>query len=106
VHDHQRGKTELTQAAARCNLNYSTAKVIIRDLSHRERRYVKKLIKMKENLSKRAPGDFPKLCSYREIIEKEEANKDQNESNVSTSPRTQFHIELVSRIAFDFFSRD
>lgn len=40
---------ELIKAAARCKLNYSTAKVIIRDLSHRERKYVKRIIRIKES---------------------------------------------------------
>jgi hypothetical protein len=43
----------LIKAAARCKLNYSTAKVIIRDLSQKERRFVKRIIKERELQEKR-----------------------------------------------------
>jgi hypothetical protein len=66
------------QAANRCKLNYSTAKVIIRDLTLKERKYVKRIMKVKENESKKGRGRSGKECCYRDIIEKEELAKDQS----------------------------
>jgi len=37
-----------TKAAERCKLNYSTAKIILRDLNHKERKFVRRLIRKKE----------------------------------------------------------
>lgn len=82
----------LSKAASRCKLNYSTAKVIIRDLSIRERKYVKKIIKMKENELKKGRLDPQQECCYRDIIEKEEFMKDQSESPNTTPVKPNFSI--------------
>lgn len=66
------------QAAERCKLNYSTAKVIIRGLSMRERKYVKRIIKLRENELRRGKTAVLRESGYRDIIEKEELAKDQS----------------------------
>ena len=105
-------KSILTKASKRCNLNYSTAKVLIRDLNPKERKFIKRLIRSKERLFKKGPIDPPITCTY-ECICSESCNKREDgiedlsntgipsmKLNQKSPPRL---IEIVSTTGFDYF---
>jgi hypothetical protein len=66
--------------------------VIIRDLSTKERKFVKRIIKMKENELKKGRLEAQQECCYRDIIEKEELIKDQSDTPTTTPPKSNFSI--------------
>jgi hypothetical protein len=84
---HQRGTPHPTQAASKCRLNYSTAKILLRDLTPREKKYVKRLLIKKERDEKEGMSVIPQ-CSYKEI---------------GSADNGKYQVEVISRIGFDFF---
>jgi hypothetical protein len=61
---------------------------------------------MKENELKKGKLDAQQECSFRDIIEKEEIIKDQNDTPITTTTKQNFSIEVICRTAYDFFARD
>lgn len=86
---HQRGTLILTQAARRCKINYSTAKILLRDLTPKERTFIKLLIRQKEDQEDTHDSSNCRECGHAVIGPHPE--------------RTPSQIEVVSRVAFDFF---
>lgn len=68
------------QAASRFKLNYSTAKVIIRDLSHKEKNFVKRLLKRKENEEKKYKTQNQQVCQYKLVDSADKGAKDHSET--------------------------
>lgn len=77
------------QAARRCKINYSTAKILLRDLTPKERTFIKLLIRQKEDQEDTHDSGQARECGH---------------AAISPYPqRTGPKIEVVSRVAFDFF---
>lgn len=53
----------VTQAAQKCNINYSTAKLILRDLSQPEKKCIKRLVRQKEKDEKEGMN-FQETSTY------------------------------------------
>lgn len=53
----------LSKACDRCRINFSTAKVILKELSKQEKRFIKRLVRQKEK-DEREGMDAQELCSY------------------------------------------
>ena len=86
---HQRGTVALRQAADRCKLNYSTAKIILRDLTPKEHRFVRRLIRRKEN-DEKFGMNVQAVCQYMSIEQEDTRGEGQ--------------VQVVSRVAYDFFA--
>jgi hypothetical protein len=80
------------QASRRCKINYSTAKILLRDLTPKERSFIKVLIRQKEE-QEEMKENFSRECGH-VIID----SPSEHESPISNK------IEVVSRVAFDFFN--
>jgi hypothetical protein len=77
------------QAARRCKINYSTAKILLRDLTPKERTFIKLLIRQKEDQEDTHESAQVRECGH---------------AAISPCPhQTGCQIEVVSRVAFDFF---
>ena len=61
-------------------MNYSTAKVLIRDLTPKERSLVKRLIKRREEQGKKKKEDQLQACSYKIVDFAEKSVKDHHET--------------------------
>jgi hypothetical protein len=86
---YQRGTLLFTQAARRCKINYSTAKILLRDLTPKERTFIKLLIRQKEDQEDTHDSALVRECGH---------------AVIGPHPhRTGSQIEVVSRVAFDFF---
>lgn len=58
----------------------------------KERKYVKKIIKMRENEARKGRCEGLQECCYRDIIEKEESINDIPDSNNTTGTK---HLRLI-----------
>jgi len=76
------------KAAAKCRLNYSTAKILLKELDAKEKKFVKRLLTKKER-DEREGMNVVAVCAYKEVHPK----------TVGVQS-----VEVVSRLGFDFFS--
>lgn len=85
---YQIGITTYMQAASKCHLNYSTAKIIMKELDAKEKKFVKRLLTKKERDEKEGMNIVP-VCTYKEIDRKTAGFQS---------------VEVISRLGFDFFA--
>lgn len=52
-----------TQAADKCKINYSTAKIILKEVSNQEKKYIKRLVRKKEKDEKEGMDQLA-VCNY------------------------------------------
>lgn len=83
--EHPRGMHSLIESAQKCHINYSTAKIILRDLNVKENKFVKRLLLRKEKDEKDGMSALA-VCSYRPL-------------QPSELPK----VEVVSRVGWNFF---
>lgn len=51
------------QAADKCKINYSTAKIILKEVSNQEKKYIKRLVRKKEKDEKEGMDQLA-VCNY------------------------------------------
>lgn len=64
--EHPGGMRCLIESAQKCHINYSTAKIILRDLTAKENKFVKRLLLRKEKDEKDGMSALA-VCSYRAL---------------------------------------
>jgi hypothetical protein len=61
--EHKVSKTFEMQAADKCKINYSTAKIILKEVSNQEKKYIKRLVRKKEKDEKEGMDQLT-VCNY------------------------------------------